>query len=68
MDLNDSKTRIQLALKKQADGTYTSLTEAAKAFEVPCSTLGHRAKRQVSNKEKAILQQKLIKVEEEALV
>ena len=41
MDLNDSKTRIQLALKRQEDGTYTFLAEAAEALEVPCSTLSH---------------------------
>ena len=35
MDLNDSETRIQLALKGQEDGTYTSLAEAAEALEVP---------------------------------
>ena len=44
MDLNDSETRIQLALKRREDGTYTSLAEAAEALEVSCSTLGHRAK------------------------
>ena len=41
MNLNDSETRIQLALKKQEDGTYTSLAEATKALEMPYSTLGH---------------------------
>ena len=38
MDLNDSKTRIQLPLERQKDDTYTSLAEAAKAFEMECST------------------------------
>ena len=68
MNLNNSETRIQLALKGQENGMYTSLVEAAKALEMPCSTLSHQAKGQVSNKKKAVLLQKLIKMKEKTLV
>ena len=59
---------IQQAQKAHSSGCYHSITRAAAAFNVSCSTVTHQVASCLSRVEVALMRFKLYNIEEEVLV
>ena len=68
MKENEREAQIQRALKALESGKYTTLGEAAVAFNVPKSTLGHRRMGRQTRRKAHEKEQLLSAATEEAIV
>ena len=68
MKENEREAQIQCALKALESGKYTTLGEAAIAFTVPKSTLGHRRTGRQTRRKAHEKEQLLSAASEEAIV